>query len=109
MRRLEYTDSAEADLAGIVQNTIEAWGTDQATRYIDGLERVTDRLLEHPAMGAIREDLVDSPRAFPYRSHILYYRDEPERLVVLRVLHKRMDPQVHVPLVQSEPNLSPQD
>ena len=98
MRTLEYTESAEADLVGIVQTTIDTWGTDQATQYIDGLERVTGHLLEHPAIGAIREDLADSPRAFPYQSHILYYRDEPERLVVLRVLHKRMDPQLHVPL-----------
>ncbi|MFV0277640.1 MAG: type II toxin-antitoxin system RelE/ParE family toxin [Parahaliea sp.] len=112
MRRLEYTESAEADLVGIIQTTIETtietWGTDQATRYIDGLERVTGHLLEHPALGAIREDLVDRPRAFPYQSHVLYYRDEPERLVVLRVLHKRMDAHVHMPLSQSDPNQSPQ-
>jgi toxin ParE1/3/4 len=109
MRTLEYTESAEADLVGIVQTTIGTWGADQATRYIDGLERLTGHLLEHPAIGAIREDLADRPRAFPYQSHILYYLDEPERLVVLRVLHKRMDPQAHMPLPQSEPNQSPQD
>ena len=108
MRTLEYTESAEADLVGIVQTTIDTWGTDQATQYIDGLERVTGHLLEHPAIGAIREDLADSPRAFPYQSHILYYRDEPERLVVLRVLHKRMDPQLRMPLTPAEPDPSPQ-
>tara|TARA_R110002094_G_scaffold42357_3_gene54626 strand:+ start:2928 stop:3257 length:330 start_codon:yes stop_codon:yes gene_type:complete len=108
MRTLEYTDTAEADLVGIVQTTIETWGTDQATRYINGLERVTGRLLEHPAIGAIREDLEGSPRAFPYQSHILYYRNEPERLVVLRVLHKRMDPQVQMPRTQSELDQPPQ-
>ena len=108
MRRLEYTDSAEADLVGIVQTTTEIWGADQATRYLDGLERLTGRLVEHPAIGVIRDELAGRPRAFPYHSHTLYYLEEPERLVVLRVLHKRMDPQLHMPLTPAEPDPSPQ-
>lgn len=98
MRTLEYTDSAEADLAGIVQDTIDRWGADQANRYIDGLERLTSRLVEHPAIGTTCEDLDGMPQAFPYQSHILYYLVEPDRLVVLRVLHKRMNPRLHLPV-----------
>lgn len=98
MRTLEYTDSAEADLAGIVQDTIDRWGADQANRYIDGLERLTSRLAEHPAIGTPCEDLDGMPQAFPYQSHTLYYLVEPERLVVLRVLHKRMNPRLHLPV-----------
>lgn len=97
MRSLEYTQTAESDLADIVRTTITKWGIDQAGGYIDGLERLTRRLIEHPALGASREDLPGCPRAFPYQSHILYYLVEPERLVVLRVLHKRMDAGMHLP------------
>ena len=91
------TDSAETDLAGIVRVTIDTWGADRATRYIDGLERLTSRLVEHLAPGTVCEDLDGMPRAFPYQSHILYCLVEPERLVVLRVLHKRMNPRLHMP------------
>ena len=96
MRNLEYTASAEADLAGIVRTTIDSWGAAQAAQYLDGLEQLTGRLLEHPALGAACGDIAGGLRAFPYQSHIVYYRAEPERLVVIRVLHRRMDPQRHI-------------
>jgi len=96
MRAIEYTASAEADLAGIVEFTLTTWGAGQARRYIEGLETLTARLVEQPALGMSCMDLSPGLRAFPYQSHVLYYLVEPERLIVVRVLHKRMNPSLYV-------------
>ena len=96
MLAIEYTASAEADLTGIVQFTISSWGADQARNYIKGLERLTTRLAQQPGIGSQCRDLSAGLRAFPYQSHAIYYLVEPQRLVILRVLHKQMNPSLHV-------------
>jgi toxin ParE1/3/4 len=95
MPAVKFTDKAEADLEGIVQFTRSTWGVDQANRYIDGLEQLTARLAEQPAMGVVSADLAEGLRAFPYQSHVLYYLAERKRLTVVRVLHKRMNPALY--------------
>lgn len=96
MPAIEFTDEAESDLADIVQFTLSTWGVDQATRYIDGLDRLTSQLAEQPAMGTGCEDLAKGLSGFPYQSHVLYYLARPGRLTVVRVLHKRMNPALYI-------------
>jgi toxin ParE1/3/4 len=96
MRAIDYTDKAENDLAGILRFTVSTWGAGQANHYLDGLEQLTARLAEQPAMGSGCGDLAKELRAFPYQSHVLYYLVEPTRLVIVRVLHKRMNPALYL-------------
>ncbi len=96
MRAIEYTASAELDLASIVRFTRTTWGVDQARSYLEGLKRLTARLGAQPEMGTSCADLTPGLRAFPYQSHVLYYLVESDRLVVVRVLHKRMNPSLYV-------------
>jgi toxin ParE1/3/4 len=96
VRAIDYADKAEKDLADILQLTVSKWGADQANRYLDGLEQLTARLAEQPAMGSGCEDLAKGLRAFPYQSHVLYYLVEPRRLVIARVLHKLMNPALYL-------------
>jgi plasmid stabilization system protein ParE len=49
-------------------------------------------------MGSGCEDLASGLQAFPYQSHVLYYLVEPTRLVIVRVLHKRMNPALYLGL-----------
>jgi toxin ParE1/3/4 len=98
MQAVDYTDKAENDLAGILRFSLSKWGAKQANRYLDGLEQLTASLAEQPAMGSGCEDLASGLQAFPYQSHVLYYLVEPTRLVIVRVLHKRMNPALYLGL-----------
>lgn len=44
-----------------------------------------------------RDALFAGLLSFPYLSHILYYVEQPHGITIIRVLHKRMDPERHLP------------
>ena len=46
-----FTDKAEADLADIIDFTLENWGAEKAHKYIDGLEEMVQMLADNPDIG----------------------------------------------------------
>ena len=42
-------------------------------------------------MGVARDDLGPGLRALPFRDYIIFYRDEPRGVIVVRVLHGARD------------------
>ncbi|MFK5986776.1 MAG: type II toxin-antitoxin system RelE/ParE family toxin [Pseudomonadota bacterium] len=88
-----FTEQAEADLANIVDYTLENWGTLKAHKYIDGLEELAQMLADNPDIGIKREKLFNGLLCFPYESHMLYYFKQANRVAVIRVLHQNMEPE----------------
>ena len=95
MPHYEFTTEAENDLEAIIDFTLERWGQEQAEKYLDGLEELARKLAEGPELGADRSAMLDGLISFPYASHILYYVKQPHGIIILRVLHKRMDQRRH--------------
>lgn len=95
MPTVEFTAAAEADLAGIVDYTLRMWDEPQAIKYIDGLENLAQSLAAAPTLGQPCFELFAGLRAFPYQSHVLYYMEKPDAIVVARVLHKSMNANLH--------------
>jgi len=89
----EYRLSGKAafDLREIADYTIERFGIDQARRYRDGLKICFEQLADNPQMGRRTEHLARGLQRFEHRSHIVFYRAEPDGLLIVRVLHSRMD------------------
>lgn len=50
-----------------------------------------DVLCLHPRLGTTREDLRPRLRRHPVLSHIVVYRVDGNMLIVLRIVHQRMD------------------
>ncbi len=46
-------------------------------------------------MGVRRDDISKGLRAHPIRHHVVFYRDKPERVEIVRILHESMDPTRH--------------
>lgn len=71
---------------------IAAFGTDRfgaaiGRTYVLGLRTACKRLGEFPALGR-RHSTMDPPtRVLVYRSHRVFYRVEPDRILVLRIFH----------------------
>ena len=77
--------------------TLRIWGQEQAIRYLDDLEACCQRLAAHPESGrpceAVRPDL----RRMEHGKHVVFFRREPNGILISRILHQRMLPETHVP------------
>ncbi|MDZ4710597.1 MAG: type II toxin-antitoxin system RelE/ParE family toxin [Saprospiraceae bacterium] len=90
--RLVITRKAELDLIGILQYTIAAFGPVQAQKYSVLVDEGLSLILKSPGPGHKRRDIPANLLVFPVGQHLLIYRlDTIQRIVVVRVLHSRMD------------------
>lgn len=106
--RVRLTREAERDLAEIARYTVATFGAGQAMRYAALIEHALALLAEGPSRAASRgrEELRPGVRSLHLSrvaarrhaaAHILYYHlaaggggEQP--VVILRVLHERMEP-----------------
>jgi len=91
-----FTRRAESDLFEIAQYTINTWGREQCARYLDGLEDCCQRLADNPTLGRACEYLRPEFRRMQQGKHVVFYRREQDGIVVTRILHVRMLPQLHL-------------
>lgn len=94
--QLILTTEAQRDLADILLYTLQRWGEDQQDRYAMALEQGLVLLAENPEIGRSRPELFRGCRSYRVREHILYYVLRDEAVVIIRVLHGRMDALRHL-------------
>lgn len=86
---------AKEDLKNIWRHTYKQWGVRQADKYLNELDHGIGRLIDNPKIG------VSCPYAVEYRQysinhHIIFYRITETEIVIVRVLHERMEPKRHL-------------
>lgn len=91
MSRYELSPGAVADLLEIASYTIKTWGLVQAQRYREELELALQRLALAPDTGRSREALIPGMRSSPVAAHIAFYMQSRRGIIILRILHPRMD------------------
>lgn len=96
MGSFSFTEEAERDLEGIVDHGREQWGAARTDLYIDALEERLHLLADNPGVGSERDDISPGLYSFPHESHMIYYVQNNDQIVVIRVLHGRMDPVNHL-------------
>lgn len=96
MADFRLSPRAETDLAEIAAYTIETFGVEQARRYRDDLEACFQSLAQSPRLGRSAEWLAAGLRRFEHRSHVVFYVEDERGVVVVRVLHVRMDASRHL-------------
>jgi len=84
------------DLKGIYQYGVLNWGAVQASDYLDTLKAYFWKLTEQPKIGVEREELLLHMRSFSVEHHIVFYRLQSDYIEIVRVLHTRQDPQLHI-------------
>ena len=87
--------AAEADLAGIFEHTLENWGSDQASKYIDLLIARFKWLTTNRSLWRPRDDLRPGLYGQYEGRHLIVFREVEGDLQIVRVLHQRMDPARH--------------
>jgi toxin ParE1/3/4 len=89
---VRFSRLAEADLIEIDRYTEGTWGAAQAERYIDGICSFCELLAESPGMGRRWRRDQPASRRIEHGSHVIFYKQVPGGIAVLRILHKRMRP-----------------
>ncbi|MGI8964154.1 MAG: type II toxin-antitoxin system RelE/ParE family toxin [Thermomicrobiales bacterium] len=86
---LGYSRRALSNITEIFQYTHDTWGSDQEGRYKDILDNAFDLIQRFPDIGHPVEGRQSSIRAYHLRHHIIEYRREPDRIVILRIVSPR--------------------
>jgi toxin ParE1/3/4 len=107
------TDAADLDVDGILLETVRRVGPEQRRRYAALINAAMGLVAEAPERPGSRkrDDLASGIRAFHVElagrhqgaaAHVLFYlveQQHPDRdadILILRVLHERMDPTRHI-------------
>lgn len=92
MLKIVISPGARSDIANIAAYTLATWGERQMARYLGGLHERFDTLARFPASGRRRDEIRKGYRSVTHGPHVVFYRVTERDLVIVRVLHGRMDP-----------------
>jgi len=96
MTEFRLTPAARRDLEGIWRYSAQQWGTTQAGRYLDTLNAAFESLAQAPRSGSACDHIRPGYRRQWVEQHGVYYRIVNDSVVVVRILHERMDTQRHL-------------
>ena len=88
-RRLEFTPRARRDIEEIWEYSFERFGLDKA--YLREIQRAAMTVAEDPRRGLACDEIRSSYRKFSVGSHILFFQASATRVVIVRILHGRMN------------------
>ncbi|MFZ0747248.1 MAG: type II toxin-antitoxin system RelE/ParE family toxin [Terracidiphilus sp.] len=96
MPAYQLSNLARLDLINIADYTVDAWGPEQAQRYLDSLETCFNRLAKAPQIGRPCNRIQPGYRRFEQMRHVILYRAGLDGIFIGRVLHQRMLPSIHL-------------
>lgn len=90
---MSYTLSrrAQTDIEEIWDYSADLWSVAQADAYILGIKLALDTIGATPRRGRVYRGRSREYRRFSVGSHVIFYREAPEGVAVVRILHQSMD------------------
>jgi toxin ParE1/3/4 len=88
--------SADRDLDGIYDYGLRRFGLEQTERYAQELTSIFQILADNPGIGRLEDKFSPPARRFEHGSHIILYDTHESHIVIVRVLHKAADVNIHV-------------
>ncbi|GJL49774.1 MAG: toxin ParE1 [Nitrospirales bacterium] len=96
MIEIRKTALAKSDLEDIWLHSFQEWGEAQADTYHDHPTQVIEQLRHNPHLGKPCDHVQAGYRMVQAERHTIYYQLHDDHLMILRVLHERMDPTKHL-------------
>lgn len=98
MAGFRLTPDARSNLMQIGLYTEQRWGRQQRMDYLKMIDDCFRMLADAPLQGKVRPEIHHRLRSYPVGRHIVFYLIRDEALIVIvNVLHARMDPVCHLP------------
>ena len=82
---------ADADIEHIAEASLQQWGVTRAEEYTLGLHQTFLMLAEFPDLGRDARHIRPGYRSMETASHSIFYRKTGDGVLIVRVLHQRMD------------------
>ncbi|WP_347175336.1 type II toxin-antitoxin system RelE/ParE family toxin [Polaribacter uvawellassae] len=92
----ELTNDADTDLEDIFDYTEKRHNQDQAILYLSTIEGVFFQLCKQPNLGRLRNEIKENIFSFPIQKHIIFYKIDTNKLIIIRVLHSSRDMPKHL-------------
>ncbi|GAB2454554.1 type II toxin-antitoxin system RelE/ParE family toxin [Nocardia tengchongensis] len=96
MSRYLLSPAAAADIDEIWDYTHDRWDADQADEYIREIQRAIERAAAHPHIGRSCDDIRPGYFKIAAGSHVAFYRVTADAIIIVRILHQRMDVDRHL-------------
>lgn len=100
MRRLELTEIARADLKSIRRYSIRTWGQDRTSRYMGAIRDTLKGLVRGTVVTRSRDELRPGLQMATSGRHCIFFEADESRVLVVRVLHDRMDFRRHLETIE---------
>jgi len=97
MTPLLISRAARVDLKKIAAYTQKTWGIPQRRAYLKGLDTAFRFLADNPGAGMTCDYIISGLRKHPHKQHIVFYEYRDDAIVIVRVLHRSMDVELHLP------------
>jgi toxin ParE1/3/4 len=86
-----FTKKAETDLIEIYRYSFLNYGERQADFYIEALKQKCRFLADNPLLYRERDEFTTPVRIHHHKKHLIVYTLERDHIVIIRLLHERMD------------------
>ncbi len=86
-REYRLSPKAREDMESVWLYTLSQWGHEQTGKYIDDLAAAFDLLADNPRAGVTSANIRAGYRRYPVLRHVIYYREAPYGIEIIRVLH----------------------
>ncbi|MBE6192475.1 MAG: type II toxin-antitoxin system RelE/ParE family toxin [Rikenellaceae bacterium] len=93
MAKYHLTNKAVEDLSNIWEYTVDTWSERQADDYYNMLIASFQKITENPQLFGLKyEEIAEGLHGYRANKHIIFYRIlADEDILIIRILHQRMD------------------
>jgi toxin ParE1/3/4 len=91
MKHLIVSPGASQDIDAVFDYTDGRWGLDQAITYTLGIKSTLQQICGGKRRGRRIPQLAAAYLSVSYQSHYLIYRETRQSIVLIRILHQRMN------------------
>jgi toxin ParE1/3/4 len=95
MATFRFSRRAETDLLSFGEYTLRTWGKAQTARYLAELETFCKALADNPTLGRTCDDIRPGLRRLEHGKHVVFYRQQHNGILIVRILHQNMQPEKH--------------
>ena len=92
----KLSNRAAEDFGSIYEYTYREFGCEQADKYTHELDHFLSLLAKNPQAGRDISDIINGVRRHDYRLHAIFYRQSGCGIFIIRILHQKMNPFLHL-------------
>ena len=87
----KLSEAADGDIDDILTRSMLDFGLERTEIYFQSLTQCLELLGDNPEMGSAMDEVRQGYRCFLHESHAIFYTRHKQDILIVRILHKRMD------------------